>query len=264
MALIQRSLFSLWRKQRSQESTGDDLASDADPLFEAGRRLREHREQRGLSLRDLSREVRITTPVLEALERGWSDRLPEPAYLVAMLHRLEQYLDLEPESLSGALPKHFFQQQLPKDQRRTRFTLGSIDIFTTWQGSVVYGVVITVSLLALNQQQRQLAINNTKSFTPVALNLQQPDKQEATQPAPGLLELNLLQPSTIIISSEGGETSDLRGVTGELKLQLLPPLELRVEPAPDEGAVQWNGRPQQPIEEAAGTYRLSQASARKP
>ena len=60
--------------------------------------MREHREQRGLSLRDLSREVRITTPVLEALERGWSDRLPEPAYLVAMLHRLEQYLDLEPES----------------------------------------------------------------------------------------------------------------------------------------------------------------------
>ena len=129
---------------------------------------------------------------------------------------------------------------------------------------MVYGVVITVSLLALNQQQRQLAINNTKSFTPVALNLQKPEKKDTALPAPGLLELSLLEPSTITLSSEGGDASTLRGVTGELKLQLLPPLELRVEPAPDPGAVQWNGRPQQPTENAAGTYRLAQTSARNP
>ena len=264
MALIQRSLPWMWWRRRTQESAGVDLSPAADPLFEAGLRLREHREQRGLSLRDLSREVRITTPVLEALERGWSDRLPEPAYLVAMLQRLEQYLDLEPESLNGALPEHCFQQQLPQDQRRTRFTLGSIDIFTTWQGSVVYGVVITVSLLALNQQQRQLAINNTKSFTPVALNLQKPEKKDASLPAPGLLELSLLKPSTITLSSASGDASTLRGVTGELKLQLLPPLELTVEPAPDAGTVQWNGRPQPPTEDASGTYRLDQTSARNP
>ncbi len=264
MALIQRLLPWLRRRQRHQESTGVDLLANANPLIEAGLRLREQREQRGLSLRDLSREVRITTPVLEALERGWSDRLPEPAYLVAMLHRLEQYLDLEPESLRGALPEHYFQQQLPQDQRRTRFTLGSIDIFTTWQGSVVYGVVITVSLLALNQQQRQLAIDNTKSFTPVALNLQKPQQKEASQPTPGLLELSLLEPSTITLSGENGNASALSGVTGELKLQLMPPLELRIAPAPDEGAVQWNGIPQQPTEDATGTYRLDQTSARNP
>ena len=129
---------------------------------------------------------------------------------------------------------------------------------------MVYGVVITVSLLALNQQQRQLAINNTKSFTPVALNLQKPEKKDASLPAPGLLELSLLKPSTITLSSASGDASTLRGVTGELKLQLLPPLELRVEPAPDAGTVQWNGRPQPPTEDASGTYRLDQTSARNP
>ena len=129
---------------------------------------------------------------------------------------------------------------------------------------MVYGVVITVSLLALNQQQRQLAINNTKSFTPVALNLHKPEKKDTALPAPGLLELSLLKPSTITLSSEGGDASTLRDVTGELKLRLLPPLELRVEPAPDQGAVQWNGRTQQPTDNAAGTYRLAQTSARNP
>ena len=287
MALTTRSIPWPWRRKPRQESETAVPPSITDPLLEAGQRLKLHREQRGMSLRDLSREVRITTPVLEALERGWSDRLPEPAYLVAMLHRLEQYLQLEPDSLRGALPEDFVQQQLPQDQRRTRFTLGSIDIFTTWQGSLVYVVVITASLLALNQQQRQLAVDNTKSLTPIPLNLQQDSDAlleglrpleelqagqqvetlatlSRTPSVPGVLEVTLQQPSTVTLSSEGGDRSALRGATGTLTLQLLPPLELRVQPAPAEGAVRWNGQPQRSAQNQPGTYRLDQTSARKP
>ena len=225
--------------------------------------------------------------MLEALERGWSDRLPEPAYLVAMLHRLEQYLQLEHNSLSGALPEDCFQQRLPQEQRRTRFTLGSIDIFTTWQGSLVYIVVITVSLLGLNQQQRQLAIDNTKSFTPVPLNLQQDSdallqglrplaelrsqqtsdsvsKLLENQPLPGVLEVTLQKPSTLTLSSEGGDRSSLKGATGTLTLQLLPPLQLNVQPAPAEGDVRWDGIPQKAMNKQPGIYRLDQTSARNP
>ena len=287
MALTTRSIPWPWRRKPRQESETAVPPSTKDPLLEAGQRLKLHREQRGMSLRDLSREVRITTPVLEALERGWSDRLPEPAYLVAMLHRLEQYLQLEPDSLRGALPEDFVQQQLPQAQRRTRFTLGSIDIFTTWQGSLVYVVVITASLLALNQQQRQLAVDNTKSLTPIPLNLQQDSDAlleglrpleelqagqqvetlatlSRTPSVPGVLEVTLQQPSTVTLSSEGGDRSALRGATGTLTLQLLPPLELRVQPAPAEGAVRWNGQPQRSAQNQPGTYRLDQTSARKP
>ena len=287
MALFKRSFPWRWRRSRQIEANATDQAAKEAPLIEAGQRLRQHREQRGLSLRDLSREVRITTPVLEALERGWSDRLPEPAYLVAMLHRLEQYLQLEPNSLSGALPEDCFQQRLPREQRRTRFTLGSIDIFTTWQGSLVYIVVISVSLLALNQQQRQLAIDNTKFFTPVPLNLQQdsdallqglrPLAELRTQkpadsvakllgahPLPGVLEVTLKQPSTLTLSSEGGDRSSLQGATGTLTLQLLPPLELSVQPAPTAGDVRWDGLPQEALKNRPGIYRLDQTSARNP
>ena len=48
-----------------------------------------------------------------------------------------------------------------------RFTLGNIDVFTTWQGSVVYVLVIGVSLLALNRQQQDLAQRNSFSLEPV-------------------------------------------------------------------------------------------------
>ena len=192
----------------------------ADPLFEAGLRLREHREQRGLSLRDLSREVRITTPVLEA--RSGAGRSTPGAGLPGGHASPVGAIPILSRKVERCAARTRLSATTASGSTRTRFTLGSIDIFTTWQGSVVYGVVITVSLLALNQQQRQLAINNTKSFTPVALNLQKPEKRNASLPAPGLLELSLLKPSTITLSSASGDASTLRGVTGELKLQLLP------------------------------------------
>ena len=58
---------------------------ELDPLQEAGRQLRQAREARGLGLRQLAQETRISTAVLEALERGWRDRLPEPTYLRTMI-----------------------------------------------------------------------------------------------------------------------------------------------------------------------------------
>ena len=83
--------FSLpWRRLKIKQQASTSLESSNNSIEEAGLLLREQRERKGLSMRDLSKEVRITTPVLEALERGWQDRLPEPAYLVAMLQRLVQ------------------------------------------------------------------------------------------------------------------------------------------------------------------------------
>ena len=93
-----------WRRLKNKPHAPTSLESRNNSLEEAGQLLREQRERKGLSMRDLSKEVRITTPVLEALERGWQDRLPEPAYLVAMLQRLESYFELPTNSLSAALP----------------------------------------------------------------------------------------------------------------------------------------------------------------
>ena len=135
----------LWPR-RGTSSSSSGLAPEAgdpiSPLQHAGQLLKERRELRGLSMRELSREIRITTPVLEALERGWSDRLPEAAYLGTMLTQLETHLELEPGSLHGALPAGKASRMQGQTSGNRRFTLGSIDILSTWQGSVVYAEVI--------------------------------------------------------------------------------------------------------------------------
>ena len=296
----------LWPR-RGTSSSSSGLAPEAgdpiSPLQHAGQLLKERREQRGLSMRELSREIRITTPVLEALERGWSDRLPEAAYLGTMLTQLETHLELEPGSLHGALPAGKASRMQGQTSGNRRFTLGSIDILSTWQGSVVYAAVILGTLMALNQQQRYLALRNSEQLKPIppsAEDLQISSPQSALNPgihglrpledsrrkplkhwlpaeadgnaasaspvpAIGLLQLRLSQPSTITLSSAGGDRSELTGSTGELTLQLQSPVSLKVTPPPkEEDQVLWDGLPQTALNGQAGSFRLPQKEPRSP
>ena len=213
---------------------GTPQVQDQDPLVSAGLLLRQAREARGLNLRQLALETRISTPVLEALERGWRDRLPEMAYLRTMLPLLERHLGLERGSLRQALAATE-PLQARRNSAEARQPLLSVQLFSTWQGTAVYGVLLLLLLYALNLEQRRLA-------------------------AQGLLALNPVQPLA------ESERRGLPAAGSDLLLNLYPelrPLALarqgqalallrRPEPAPAVGSVP----PRQP-QQAAATGVLS-------
>ena len=168
-----------WRRRSNsaQEVAREELCRE-EQLRQLGQMMKQRREAEGLTLRELALETRITTPVIEALERGWSDRLPERAYLASMLPQLERRLALTPGVLEPVLPPAVDRQlQMTLSQRR--FTLGSIDVFTTWQGSVVYAALIGLSLLMINRQQLNLAQLNSQSLEPVRVDLRGLDQTSA-------------------------------------------------------------------------------------
>ena len=288
--------LSRWLRRGKASGSGDGPGSAAleDPLLAMGRLLRQEREARGLNLRQLALETRISTPVLEALERGWRDRLPEGAYLRTMLRVIERRLELPAGSLDAALPPR--QDQPGPGGRRggllRRFTPGSIDVFSTWQGTVLYAGLVLGLIYGINLQQRQLSAANLLSLKPIpplaaseqakppsqAITLLSayPDlrplqqasrgrglqtlQQTARQPGdgPGVLRLNLSQASSITLSSEGGGRSQLKGTQGELVLQLRPPLQLAITPAPKAAEVSWNGEPLLQLAKQPGVFRLPQ------
>lgn len=131
----------------------------SDPFLEVGRRLRVARESRGLSLRQLAQETRISITVLEALEKGWRDRLPEPAYLRTMLALLEQHLAFEQGCLEAALPASSTRRLRSNRQAHpARVPLTSIALFATLQGAVLYGVACLLLIYGLNRQQQRLVV----------------------------------------------------------------------------------------------------------
>jgi transcriptional regulator with XRE-family HTH domain len=267
-------------------------AAAEDPLLQSGRLLRRRREALGLSLRQLSIETRISTPVLEALERGWRDRLPEPAYLRTMLPLLEQRLELPGGALEQALPV-LPQRDAGVGARRpllARFTPGSIDVFTTWQGTVLYGVITLGLIYGVNLQQQRLAAANLLTQRPIpalpaaeqntppdpnaALLQVYPDLRPLQQAAHGValqrllqagdsridpmgvLRLRLARPTRLSLRSESGQRSELQGASGELVLQLQPPIRLKLDPPGDGNAVFWDDQPLLPEAGRGGSYRV--------
>ena len=306
---LPRSVAQLARRarrlaaRRRAEGPSAAPAVVLDPLQEAGRQLRLAREQRGLGLRQLATETRISTAVLEALEKGWRDRLPEPTYLRTMLPLLERHLDLPTASLQGALPAapSRFEVAPSRQPLLRRFTPGSIEVFTSWQGTLLYGVLTLLLLHLLNLQQFRLAERGLLSSRPFpdsanplaadrtppeqALRQAFPDLEPIQQAAGGLglqqwrreaagprtdlslgvLRLTVSQPTRVEIQSQNGSQAQsstrLEGIEGTLSLPLFPPFELRLSPAPEAGSVLWRGKALAPSVDQPGLYRVPEASS---
>lgn len=165
----ERLLGRLLRRSSAVVMPRGDLEG-GDPFLEVGRRLRLARESRGLSLRQLALETRISITVLEALEKGWRDRLPEPAYLRTMLTLLEQHLALESGSLAAALPPRIASRSLRSrlQVHSEQVPLTSIALFATWQGALLYALLCLLLIYGLNRQQQRLVAQGLLPLQTVA------------------------------------------------------------------------------------------------
>ena len=300
--LARRLRLPLVAKGTAEPASGAPL--DLDPLQEAGRQLRLARESRGLGLRQLAQETRISTAVLEALERGWRDRLPEPTYLRTMLPLLERHLAMPAGSLQPVVPRNprRLHEGPGGEGRLRRFTPGSIDVFTSWQGTLLYAFIILGLIHLLNLQQFQLASRGLLSSRPlpalkdpaaaVAASARAdaelleafPDLRPITQAASGqglrllrkeahsrgpdlslgILNLTTVTPTRVEIRSDRGDATNLSGVEGELTLPVLPPFRLTLSPAPQGAAVRWRGTVLTPLSSTGDTYAVPAPQAPPP
>ena len=284
-----------WRRPRKGSSPEAGAAeTQAQQRLDLGLMLRRRREELGLSLRELATETRITTPVIEALERGWNERLPERAYLASMLPQIETRLALPAGCLAPLLPQPLVPQRGPAKAGLRRFTLGNIDVFTTWQGTVACTIVIALSLLGINRQQKDLALRNSLSLEPVRADVEAINRrptpagsderiaslrplEQVQQRTPqqwlelvsgslsqsqGVLEVVVAEPRALQLSSGGGDRVQFTASTGTLTLQLQAPIEVRLDPpAGARDQVLWNGEPLTVDQQRPGVYRVNKLPA---
>uniref|UniRef100_UPI00404A0A68 helix-turn-helix domain-containing protein n=1 Tax=Cyanobium sp. TaxID=2164130 RepID=UPI00404A0A68 len=254
-----RELLGRWWRPKTTDGAAFTPAEELDGLKAAGERLRQAREAQGLNLRQLALATRISSPVIEALERGWRDRLPEATYLRTMLPLLEAQLGLPAGCLDGALPSRDPQ---PADRSRRlvlRFTPGSIDVFTTWQGTWLYAGLCLALLYGVNLQQQQLASAGLLALHPVpplppsspkpkasgakaqlerdyphlrpldlaakgqALRLLNASPSSQVPSETGQLLIRLDQPSAVSLQDSKGLRTNLQAGKGELVLPLTSP-----------------------------------------
>ena len=134
--------------------------SKAINLFKSQRKILE------ISIEELSKKTKISRNVLIAIENGWEKHLPEKTYLISMLKKLEIELDLERDSLKGLLALKVNINSLSK----FKFKFINIDFLNSWIGSLLYLLLMLLSILALNSQQKYLLKINSISTEPLLIN----------------------------------------------------------------------------------------------
>lgn len=77
-------------------------ASDADPPRGPGQRLRQARLRRGMELRQVARELRLTVERVQAIEEDDYAALPDPVFVVGYLKNYARLMELNPEALVAA------------------------------------------------------------------------------------------------------------------------------------------------------------------
>jgi len=288
-----RELLGRWWRPKTSDGASSSQAAERDGLQVAGERLRQAREAKGFNLRQLALATRISSPVIEALERGWRDRLPEATYLRTMLPLLEAELGLPAGCLDGALPSSDVQ---PADRRQRlvlRFTPGSIDVFTTWQGTWLYAGLCLALLYGVNLQQQELAraglltlhpvppllpsspkVNAIETTTPLerdypnvrpldlaakgqGFSLLSATPPTQVEPETGQLLIRLDQPSAVSLQDSKGLRTNLLAGKGELVLPVTSPFRLSIDPPPKgASAVEWNGALLVPLKGKANQFEL--------
>ena len=160
------ALNNPFKKPLSDLSKLKDKAEIDSEFLKAISLFTSHRNKLGISLEELSTKTKISRNVLIAIENGWKKYLPEKTYLISMLKILEIELNLEKGSLNGLLVQTINYKNLSK----FKFKFINIDFLNSWFGSLLYFIIMLLSILALNIQLKYLLKINSLTTEPVLIN----------------------------------------------------------------------------------------------
>ncbi len=149
---------------KSLETNDFDHSVEKDIFLEAGITMKKKREDKRISITNLSKKTKISINVIEAIEKGWTDKLPEKTYLISMIRILEDELNLQEGALNVFLKK---DDRISSNKALRFFTPGNIDIFTTWHGSIIYIAIMLISILLINNYNIHLIKINSKTVQPI-------------------------------------------------------------------------------------------------
>ena len=154
-----------FKKPSSGLSDSHDKARSDNEFSEAINLFKTQRLKIGISLETLSKETKISRNVLIAIENGWKKYLPEKTYLISMIKSLELKLNLEKGSLNGLS----IQKDSINNVSRFKLNFINIDFLNSWIGSLLYFIIMLLSILALNSQQKYLIKINSISTEPIKM-----------------------------------------------------------------------------------------------
>ncbi len=258
----------LFRKYFSEIINDEDSnIIDEYTLIDAGMIVKNRRKELGIDRFNLSSKTLISPYILEAIENGWINKLPEKAYLSSMLDILEKELDLPKNSLLKFLKK----DELNKRKKRNDL-IANLDIFYTWKGNLIYILIMAISLFSLNYLNRKSLIIEGISMLNSNKNNLSIEKAKGPESStsgffdfvnilqkkkPKWIEMKIKNPVNLSIQDNKNQQIEVKDIKGNIRFKITAPIVIRTTPAlAVEDLIKWGGQNYIPKKNNNGVYRF--------
>jgi cytoskeletal protein RodZ len=173
--VITNPLSWLKQKKPSQAEIKQQLTQKrSESLQEIGKQLRTARELRGLSLTELNNYTHVQTHLMEAIENGKWDELPEDVYVRGFIRVMANALGLNGTNLAASLPQpEPVKAVLPswyeagKKSSNFDFQVNPMHLYLGYT-ALVAGAVGGLSLISHQANSTQFANPNSKTSSSVS------------------------------------------------------------------------------------------------
>ncbi len=163
-----------WLKSKAQAQPKPSLKQQQSAkLAELGDRLLASREERALSLEEMVVLTKIPRRLLQAIEEGKLDELPEPVYIQGLIRQFADALGLNGAEFANSFPVGSQAVSLPLTDKKQ-----AINLLRPLHLYVLYIFVIVCSVSGLSQLLNNNALSDSN---------QQPRRETVFQPQPNQL-----------------------------------------------------------------------------
>ena len=114
---------------------------------EIGKLIKEARLQKNISIEELSRLSKIPKYTINSIENNIEDIRPKYPFIRSILFKLEDCLSLRKNSLVELI----INESTNSKQYRRNFLVKKFDFINTWVGSVLYFLVLVLSIFILKR-----------------------------------------------------------------------------------------------------------------
>ena len=138
-------LFNFKKQHNFNLDKNNDCKTD--PYINIGNIVKDSRIKRNLSVKDLSKISKIPISTIVSIENNIKESLPKYPFTRSILLKLEECLFIEKFKLINLAKEqsHYHKKTIKKS-----YLFNTFDLFNSWQGGIIYLLLIVISIFMLN------------------------------------------------------------------------------------------------------------------
>ena len=141
------NLKKFFKKNTVKNSTEQISHEEVDSFLEIGNLVKVARMQNDLSIEELSKISRIPKNIIYSIENNDENLRPKYPFIRSILFKLEDCLSLKKNSLVVLAG----EEKIYPTENKNNFLLKNFELLNTWQGSILYFLILILSLFILKR-----------------------------------------------------------------------------------------------------------------